>query len=275
MRSRAARAIARSTASRPRGHRLLAGILAAVAMGAGLVALAPSAALADSNEGAFLAHLNSLRSAHGLAPLALAGDLTSVARAHSAQMAAKATIFHNSTLTSTVANWQTLGENVGMGPTVSAIDNAFDASPSHYANEVNTSYTQVGIGSVTDNRGEIFVTLDFRRPMNATSAPAAAPKAPTPVRTTTTATATRTTPTKSTSPVASAARSTASANTTPTAVPAAPRPLTPAQKAALAGVRAAAARHAAAAAREYARLQTLHDPLARAIVFQQTVTRLH
>jgi uncharacterized protein YkwD len=262
MRSTAARAITPENKTHQGRRRFVAGLLAAVAVSAGVVALTPSAALADGNEGAFLAHLNSLRAAHGLAGLTLASDLNSIAATHSAQMAKSGTIYHNTALPNAVANWQTLGENVGMGPTVTALDNAFDASPEHYANEINSSYTQVGIGSVTDSRGEIFVTLDFRRPMNAvTKAPAKAPvvkapaaKAPvTAVHQSGTATGT-TTATGSGTPVAA---------------------LTPAQIAATAVARAAAARHAAAIAREDAALRTRTDPLAQALVFQQTLTALH
>lgn len=152
----------------------LAAALAVAAM-AGLVALAPAAGASVSDEYAFLAHLNGLRAAHGLPGLAMSADLTAIARQHSNAMMAQQTIFHNANLQSEVSNWQVLGENVGMGPSVSAIDQAFDNSPEHYANEVNPYYTQVGIGSVTDSRGEIFVTLDFREPMYsgaASSAPA-------------------------------------------------------------------------------------------------------
>lgn len=266
MRSTAARLTTPEAIRRPRGRRLAAGVFAALALSAGAVALTPSAALADGNGGSFLAHLNSLRAAHGLPGLAVAGDLTAIASAHSAQMAASATIYHNASLTSVVANWQTLGENVGMGPTVSAIDNAFDASPDHYANEINSSYTQVGIGSVTDSRGEIFVTLDFRRPMNAvTPAPVKAPVAKAPV---VKAPVVKAPEVKA--PTASAPKTTAPVN-----AKAVEKALTPAQQAALAGVRAAAARRAAGIVRENAQLRTMTDPLARAIVFQQTVTALH
>jgi uncharacterized protein YkwD len=267
MRSTAARVTTPESVRRPRGRRLAVGVFAALALSAGAVALTPSAALADGNSGSFLGHLNSLRAAHGLPGLTVASDLTAVASAHSAQMAASATIYHNASLTSVVANWQTLGENVGMGPSVSAIDNAFDASPDHYANEINSSYTQVGIGSVTDSRGEIFVTLDFRRPMNATT-PAPKPVAKAPVVKA---------PVKAPvvkAPVVKAPTTTAPKSTAPVNAKAVAKALTPAQQAALAGVRAAAARRAAGIVRENAQLRAMSDPLARAIVFQQNVTAL-
>ncbi len=132
---------------------------------AGLVALAPAAGASTGDEYGFLAHLNGLRAAHGLGSLTMTGDLTSIARQHSQAMAGQGRIFHNPGLTSAVSNWQVVGENVGMGPSVGSLNQAFDTSPEHYANETNRAYTQVGIGAVTDGRGEISVTLDFRDPM--------------------------------------------------------------------------------------------------------------
>jgi len=144
----------------------------------GLVALAPAAGASTGDEYGFLAHLNGLRAAHGLGSLTMTGDLTSIARQHSQAMAGQGRIVHNPGLTSAVSNWQVVGENVGMGPSVGSLDQAFDNSPEHYANETNRAYTQVGIGAVTDGRGEIFVTLDFRDPMyGGAPAPAPAPVA--------------------------------------------------------------------------------------------------
>ena len=183
-------------------RRAMATVLAAGVITGGFVVLAPAPAQADSNVGGFLAHVNSLRASKGLGPLTMVSDLTSIAEGHSEAMLAKETIFHNPSLASVVTNWQTLGENVGMGPTVDALDNAFDNSPEHYANEINATYTQIGIASVTDSRGEIFVTLDFRKPMRPTAAtpvpappaPVAAPQPVAPIPTPATTTA----PTKST-----------------------------------------------------------------------------
>ncbi len=159
------------TARSRRASLAAASLVAAVVAGGAIVGLAPSALASGSDDAGFLAHLNGLRESHGLAPLALAGDLTALATEHSEQMSAKETIFHNPDLTSDVANWEVLGENVGMGGSVAAIDVAFDHSPEHYANEVNPAYTQVGIGTAYDSRGYLYVTLDFRKPMYGAVAP--------------------------------------------------------------------------------------------------------
>lgn len=250
-------------------HGLRRGIVSAVlvaVVGGATLAIAPGTAQADGNVGAFLAHLNGLRASKGLPALALNGELSSVAQTHSQQMAAQGTIFHNSSLKTQVSNWQTLGENVGMGPSVSAIDNAFDNSPGHYANEVNTSYTQVGIGSVTNANGQIFVTLDFRRPMNAST-----PAPPAPKKTTTPKAPATTTPKVNGSSLVQ--------NTTVAAQNAAA-----AAAAQAAAAQAAAAQNAARVAARIAAdqlsasisgpLRTNNDPLARALVFSAHVNTI-
>ena len=49
---------------------------------------------------------------------------------------------------------------MGFGPTVDALNVAFDHSPEHYANIVKPGYTRVGVGAVVAN-GTIWVTFDF------------------------------------------------------------------------------------------------------------------
>src|SRR5206468_10432400 len=84
------------------------------------------------------------------------------------------------------SNWTQLGENVGMGGAVQAIQTAFINSPHHYENLANGAYNQVGIG-VVDSNGTIFVTVDFMAaPASAgggSAAPRAAPRSTSPPRT--------------------------------------------------------------------------------------------
>jgi uncharacterized protein YkwD len=178
---------------RPRvGRRRALGLATATVVAGGLlVGLAPAAAHASSADNAtVLEHLNALRAKHGLGGLTEIGPLMSLATGHSEQMAGKETIFHNPDLTSEApSNWEVLGENVGMGPSATAIDTAFDNSPEHFANEINSSYTEVGIGTATDSRGYLYITVDFMKPMGAAPAPVApkpapkpAPVAPAPVK---------------------------------------------------------------------------------------------
>jgi uncharacterized protein YkwD len=169
---------------------LVTTVLVSIA-GAVTAAVAPTAALAStySMESEFVSKLNSAREANGLRPYSVSSDLTSIAREHSRTMASKGQLYHNPSLTSEVQNWQAVGENVGDGPTVSDIHTAFMQSPEHRANILDHDFTQVGVGVSVDSSGQVWVTEDFRQPMQSTSyhAPAPAP-APTATHHTTTVT---------------------------------------------------------------------------------------
>jgi hypothetical protein len=75
------------------------------------------------------------------------------------------------------AKWTQLGENVGTGGTVEAIQTAFVNSPHHYENIANGAYNLVGIGVVHGSNGAIYVTVDF---MAGSASAAVAPPAPRP-----------------------------------------------------------------------------------------------
>jgi uncharacterized protein YkwD len=141
----------------------------------GPVATMTPAALADSGmESQFVSQINSARASAGLPALSTSGDLTSVARSWSATMADEGKLYHRPGLGSAVSNWQLVGENVGQGPSVSALHSAFMGSPGHKANILNDRYTQVGVGVVVKD-GTIWVTQVFRQPAGA-PAPKAEPK---------------------------------------------------------------------------------------------------
>ena len=152
--------------------RLLAAVVLAGAVTTTVATIAPTAAFADSTasmESQFIAKMNAARESAGLRPYVVASDLTSVAREHSAQMASRQSLYHNPNLTTQVQNWRAVGENVGEGPTVSDIHNAFMKSPEHRANILDHDFTQVGVGVSVDKNGIIWVTEDFREPMHSTS----------------------------------------------------------------------------------------------------------
>jgi hypothetical protein len=122
-----------------------------------------------SMESQFIAAMNAARQANGQQPYAVAYDLTSVARSHSQQMASRHSLYHNPNLTTDVSNWQAVGENVGEGPDVQDIHDAFMRSPEHRANILDHDFTQVGVGVSVDGDGTIWVTEDFREPMSSAS----------------------------------------------------------------------------------------------------------
>ena len=134
----------------------------------GAIALAAPAHAVTSDTSAYLARMNAERVNHGLSPLTMRTDLNSVAQGWADHMAAANLLSHNPHLTSQVANWQTVGENVGEGPDVATLDTAFWNSPEHKANILDSSYKDVGIGTTFAN-GILWITVDFRRPMVAES----------------------------------------------------------------------------------------------------------
>lgn len=134
-----------------------------------------TAARADAGiEAQFVAAMQSARASQGLPALAVAGDLTAVARSHSRVMADADRLHHQPDLGAAVSSWRKVGENVGRGPSVSAIHDALMASAGHRRNLLDPDWTQVGMGVIVDG-GQLWVTQVFRTPAGAAPAPAPAP----------------------------------------------------------------------------------------------------
>lgn len=113
-----------------------------------------------TDEAKFVSLINQERSSRGLRTLVVKSDLVSVARKHSADMAAKGTIWHGDSTPYKISGWTIYGENVGMGPTVADLHRAFMDSPDHRANILEKAFNQIGVGVVIKD-GTIFVTEIF------------------------------------------------------------------------------------------------------------------
>lgn len=143
-----------------------------------------------SDEASSRSLVNQARASAGLASLAPNAGLNSVARAQAARMADRDAIYHNENLKAEAdaagVNWQLIGENVGVGPDVQAVHEAFMSSPGHKSNVVYKTYNAIGVGIVTGKDGSIFVAHVFAQignsppaatqPSVAASPQAAAPK---------------------------------------------------------------------------------------------------
>lgn len=141
---------------------------------------------AAGEESCFTSKLNGARTSSGLPPLTTRSDLVSIARRHSSRMASSGSIYHNSNLPNEAPNdWQSLGENVGMGPECGEIHTAFMNSPSHRKNILDRSYNYVGVGVVVAGDGTIYVTEVFMQAPAATTSGGSTAAAPPPVRRTT------------------------------------------------------------------------------------------
>lgn len=128
----------------------------------------PLAAAEGSNtphpaaEQEFFSRINDERTSRGLAALRWHTQGASVARAHSEDMADDGRIYHNDALGSQMSGWSSLGENVGVGPSVAAIHGAFMGSSAHRSNILG-SFTHVGVG-VVERDGSLYVTQVFVTP---------------------------------------------------------------------------------------------------------------
>jgi len=151
----------------------------AIAVGALCAGLA-SGALARataSDEQDFISRINAERAARGIAAVTSQNDLSQIARAWSAHMAARGELSHDPNITSEVSGWTALGDVVGMGSTVAKVHNAFMATDEHRTIILGTRFTQVGVG-VAYASGAMYVTEIFADRASTHVAPAPAPRRP-------------------------------------------------------------------------------------------------
>lgn len=132
--------------------------------------------------------VNQTRAQNGQPALTRQSALDQMARGQTDRMVERGSIYHNPNLgaeaTSLGLNWQLIGENVGVGPNVEVIHQAFVDSPPHFDNIVESTFTHLGVGVVRAPNGRIYVTHVFADLVAAerTAEPAPAPApAPRPV----------------------------------------------------------------------------------------------
>ncbi len=111
----------------------------------------------------FAALINVERAKQGLGALTVQREIVTVARRHSQTMADQQRLHHNPNFSTQITGWQRVSENVGVGPSVSAIHRALMASEGHRRNILDDRVTEVGIGVVISS-GRVWVTQNFRRP---------------------------------------------------------------------------------------------------------------
>ena len=139
-------------------------------------AIAPSVSALSSMEAQFVSLINKERKERSIKTLVSKGALVAIARKHSARMAEDETIYHNKNVANEVpGKWTAVGENVGMGPSVEGLHDAFMASPGHRANVLDRDYDEVGVGVVVRD-DVIYVTVVFvGRPSVSNSKPVPKP----------------------------------------------------------------------------------------------------
>jgi uncharacterized protein YkwD len=125
-------------------------------------------------EAAVFAIVNQERAKAHCNPLTVDSRLTTAARRHSADMAARGYFDHATPdgvsfatrITNAGYRWSTAGENIAKGqPTAASVMKAWMNSPGHRANILNCSYRNIGIGLAYSPRREPVWTQDFAAPM--------------------------------------------------------------------------------------------------------------
>lgn len=142
---------------------LLVAVLLASALQAISAATPADAAVDSTMESDFAALVNTERAKKGLPSLTVRSDLREVARDHSLTMAREDRLHHNPSFSQEISNWQVVAENVGRGPSVESLHDAFMNSKGHRDNILNDRVTEIGVGVEVRN-GQIWVTKNFRRP---------------------------------------------------------------------------------------------------------------
>lgn len=115
----------------------------------------------EALEAAFVADTNVIRAEHGVAELPIEPNLMAKARDWSATMAAAGKIWHSDLRDGITIEWTRLGENVGKGGGVEALQAAFVDSPSHYQNLIDPDWEALGIGVTVDEHDTIYVAVEF------------------------------------------------------------------------------------------------------------------
>jgi hypothetical protein len=142
------------------GRRVPIGL--AVALTAALLLTVSPSSASSSQEADFVSRINAERADAGVGALTSKADLAAVARDWAQHMAAEGSISHDPDLPYKVSGWTMLGDNVGKGPSVSAIHEAFMASDTHRHIILDPDFNQVGVG-VAQAGSVLYVTEVFAR----------------------------------------------------------------------------------------------------------------
>ncbi|HJU57349.1 MAG TPA: CAP domain-containing protein [Actinomycetota bacterium] len=126
-------------------------------------AVAPSRA-GDTlqNRAEMLQLMNEDRADRNRDALRLNDELSRYARRHSREMAESGQLFHTPDLAGKLRglNWSIGGENVGVGPSLEALEDAWMASRPHRRNVLRAGFLRTAVG-VVEAGGRFWVTVIF------------------------------------------------------------------------------------------------------------------
>ena len=114
----------------------------------------------NTSERAFARLINTARTSAG--DLRLDPELSKVAKVHTRDMVRTNSLHHSTSteLRNRITNWSSLGENVGVGSSVTSLHDAFMNSPAHKENIMLSSFRNVGVGVIKAD-GRMWVTVIF------------------------------------------------------------------------------------------------------------------
>jgi len=114
----------------------------------------------NSSQSQVQSELNKDRQAYGLRSLSIQSDAQAKAQAWAERLARENRLYHSNLSDGIRTRWCSLGENVGYGSSVAAIEDSYMASPGHRANILSTTWNGVGVGYAR-NGNRIFTVQFF------------------------------------------------------------------------------------------------------------------
>jgi hypothetical protein len=105
--------------------------------------------------------VNANRTEAGVVTLLPRSDAIAKAQAWAEHMAAQGAISHSSVADGMIDDWKMLGENVGVGPSMDAVEAAFMASPVHRSNILDPRFNSLGTGVAVGADGRTYVVQVF------------------------------------------------------------------------------------------------------------------
>ncbi|MEO6989363.1 MAG: CAP domain-containing protein [Aquihabitans sp.] len=126
-----------------------------------VIAIAASFALLtaclNADQSQVLSSLNQDRQAHGLRTLTTHAQAQTKAQHWAEHLARTGKLSHSKLSDGISGCWRSIGENVGSGPNVPAIQRAYMKSSGHRSNVLSNTWNQVGVGHA--KRGNVVYTV--------------------------------------------------------------------------------------------------------------------
>ena len=125
-----------------------------------VVALSLLTACLTASQSEVQAEMNADRRSNRLRELNIQADAQAKAQAWAEKLARENKLYHSTLSDGIRVRWCSIGENVGYGGSVAAIEDAYMASPGHKANILSTKWNGVGVGYAR-NGNRIFTVQVF------------------------------------------------------------------------------------------------------------------